>query len=95
MIGPIEAMQSIPKPSTACVALPITVPLVLSMGLGIGNATHAVEGFGILCMASIGPIITVMLSGLWARYRAWKQTEAAARTASKTPKSEAEAEAIL
>ena len=41
---------------------PITVPLVLAMGLGLGNATHAVEGFGILCMASIGPIITVMIT---------------------------------
>ncbi len=58
---------------------PITVPLVLAMGLGIGNATHAVEGFGILCMASIGPIITVMLFGLWARYKIWTQTRAAAR----------------
>jgi hypothetical protein len=48
---------------------PITVPLVLAMGLGFGNATHAVEGFGILAMASIGPIITVLLSGLWSRYR--------------------------
>jgi hypothetical protein len=48
---------------------PITVPLVLAMGLGFGNATHAVEGFGILSMASIGPIITVLLSGLWSRYR--------------------------
>ena len=46
---------------------PITVPLVLAMGLGFGNATHAVEGFGILSMASIGPIITVLLSGLWSR----------------------------
>jgi hypothetical protein len=49
---------------------PITVPLVLAMGLGFGNATHAVEGFGILCMASVGPILTVLITGLWARYRA-------------------------
>ncbi len=58
---------------------PITVPLVLAMGLGFGNATDAVEGFGILTMASVGPIITVMLSGLWARYRADAQVRAAAR----------------
>jgi len=56
---------------------PITVPLVLAMGLGFGNATHAVEGFGILCMASIGPIITVMISGLWSRYRAGAEIRAA------------------
>ena len=49
---------------------PITVPLVLAMGLGIGNAMSAIEGFGILCLASIGPIISVMITGLWARYKA-------------------------
>ncbi len=49
---------------------PITVPLVLAMGLGFGNAANAVEGFGILCMASVGPILTVMITGLWARYQA-------------------------
>ena len=58
---------------------PITVPLVLAMGLGFGNATHAVEGFGILSMASIGPIITVLLSGLWSRYRTGAQARAARR----------------
>ena len=56
---------------------PITVPLVLAMGLGLGNATNAVEGFGILCMASVGPVITVMLLGQWARFRVWKQEKAA------------------
>jgi hypothetical protein len=57
---------------------PITVPLVLAMGIGLGNATHAVEGFGILCLASIGPIISVLLTGLWARMKAALQ-EAAVR----------------
>jgi hypothetical protein len=56
---------------------PITVPLVLAMGLGLGNATHAVEGFGILCMASVGPIISVMLLGQWARIQMWRQAKAA------------------
>jgi hypothetical protein len=57
---------------------PITVPLVLAMGLGLGNATDAVEGFGILCMASVGPIISVMLLGQWARIQMWMQARAAA-----------------
>ncbi|UCC57302.1 MAG: DUF1538 domain-containing protein [Gammaproteobacteria bacterium] len=70
---------------------PITVPLVLAMGLGFGNATHAVEGFGILCMASIGPIITVMISGLWSRYKVRKQREAALRMVSVTTQQEAQA----
>ncbi len=56
---------------------PVTVPLVLAMGLGFGNATQAVEGFGILCMASIGPIITVMITGLWVRYKSRRQVRAA------------------
>ena len=58
---------------------PITVPLVLAMGLGFGNATNAVEGFGILCMASIGPIIAVMTTGLWTRFQANRQLKAARR----------------
>jgi hypothetical protein len=69
---------------------PITVPLVLAMGIGFGNATHAVEGFGILCMASIGPIITVMITGLWSRHKARKQTEAALHAVSVSTEQEAQ-----
>ena len=58
---------------------PITVPLVLAMGLGFGNATGAVEGFGILSMASIGPIITVMLTGLWSRFKVNAELKAGKR----------------
>ncbi len=61
---------------------PITVPLVLAMGLGIGGAMNAVEGFGILCLASIGPIISVMVMGLWARYQTQKQILASINVAS-------------
>ena len=43
---------------------PVTVPLVLAMGLGLGGAVDAHEGFGILAMASVGPIITVLAVGL-------------------------------
>ncbi|MEM7706240.1 MAG: DUF1538 domain-containing protein [Pseudomonadota bacterium] len=43
---------------------PITVPLVLAMGLGIGaNVPGIIDGFGILALASVGPIITVLLIG--------------------------------
>ena len=45
---------------------PITVPLVLAMGLGIGSKTGAIDGFGVL-LASIGPIITVLTVGLIVR----------------------------
>jgi hypothetical protein len=44
---------------------PITVPLVLAMGLGIGSSLPGVrDGFGILALASAGPIITVLVVGL-------------------------------
>lgn len=43
---------------------PVTVPLVLAMGLGFGNAMEVVEGFGILSMASICPILAVLGYGL-------------------------------
>ena len=55
---------------------PITVPLVLAMGLGFGNAVGAVEGFGILSMASIGPILSVMATGLWVQFRDKRQAKA-------------------
>ena len=46
---------------------PITVPLVLAMGLGFGNALNVTDGFGILSMASIGPIIAVLSTGLYVK----------------------------
>ena len=48
---------------------PVTVPLVLAMGLGLGSAVSATEGFGILSMASIGPIISVLTTGLWIQWK--------------------------
>lgn len=44
---------------------PITVPLVIAMGLGIGKTIGITEGFGILSLASVGPIITVLSLGLF------------------------------
>lgn len=48
---------------------PVTVPLVLAMGLGFGNAMGSIEGFGILSMASICPIIAVLTTGLWVQWK--------------------------
>ena len=53
---------------------PVTVPLVLAMGLGLGNAVSAVEGFGILSMASICPIIAVLSMGIYIRTRGMKKS---------------------
>ena len=48
---------------------PITVPLVLAMGLGFGNAIGAIDGFGILSMASICPILAVLSTGIWVQWK--------------------------
>ncbi|MBI4977951.1 MAG: DUF1538 family protein [Spirochaetes bacterium] len=44
---------------------PVTVPLVLAMGLGIGGQVGVVEGFGILALASVYPILSVLCVGLF------------------------------
>lgn len=48
---------------------PVTVPLVLAMGLGFGKAVGAIEGFGILATASVGPIITVLGFGMFVQWQ--------------------------
>lgn len=48
---------------------PITVPLVLALGLGVGSQLGVAEGFGILSMASVCPIISVLTVGLVTNYR--------------------------
>lgn len=52
---------------------PVTVPLVLAMGLGFANATGAIEGFGILSMASLCPIMSVLITGLFVQHQAKKK----------------------
>jgi len=54
---------------------PVTVPLVLALGLGLGQAAGAAEGFGVLAMASLGPIVSVLLVGFWIRRRAAVRAE--------------------
>ncbi|MAI28812.1 MAG: hypothetical protein CMP38_01250 [Rickettsiales bacterium] len=54
---------------------PVTVPLVLAMGLGLGNAVSATEGFGILSMASICPILAVLLMGLFIQFQQKQQKD--------------------
>jgi hypothetical protein len=43
---------------------PVTVPLVISLGLGLGSALGVADGFGILSLASVCPVISVLLVGL-------------------------------
>ncbi|MFK8031353.1 MAG: DUF1538 domain-containing protein [Gammaproteobacteria bacterium] len=52
---------------------PITVPLVLAMGLGVGaNVPGVSDGFGILALASVGPILTVLTVGLYTKHQSRK-----------------------
>ncbi|OFY60087.1 MAG: hypothetical protein A2V50_05065 [Bacteroidetes bacterium RBG_19FT_COMBO_42_10] len=46
---------------------PVTVPLVLAMGLSIGGELNISDGFGVLALASAFPIVTVLLYGLYAQ----------------------------
>jgi len=55
---------------------PVTVPLVLAMGLGFGKAVGAVEGFGILAAASIVPICSVLALGVYVQWRVSRELKA-------------------
>lgn len=60
---------------------PITVPLVMSAGLGIGGHLPGIDPFGILALTSVCPVISVLLSGIVAnlrRSRLGNQSEEAA-----------------
>lgn len=59
-----EEMVNIAWDSAGVTTGPVTVPLVLAMGLSLGGQVQVVEGFGILAMASVGPILTVLIVGL-------------------------------
>jgi len=54
---------------------PVTVPLVLAMGLGFGNALGSTEGFGILAAASICPIVAVLSLGLYVQWQMRKEEQ--------------------
>ena len=49
---------------------PVTVPLVLSLGIGIANSAgqnsdNSLSGFGVVTLASLFPIIAVLLLSLY------------------------------
>lgn len=43
---------------------PVTVPFVLSIGMGFSTAINSIEGFGMLSISSASPIISVLLIDL-------------------------------
>jgi hypothetical protein len=59
-----EAFVNFAWDSAGVTTGPVSVPLVLVMGLGIAtNVPGVIEGFGILTMAAVMPILTVLLIG--------------------------------
>ncbi len=48
---------------------PVTVPLVMALGLGMSGAMQSIEGFGILAMASVCPILSVQVYGFLIRLK--------------------------
>jgi hypothetical protein len=44
---------------------PVTVPLVLAIGLSISGELNIPDGFGVLALASVFPIMTVLIFGLF------------------------------
>ncbi len=59
---------------------PVTVPLVLAMGLGIGGELGVVDGFGVVSMASVFPILSVSLYGFMIRARQRRSINQAERS---------------
>jgi len=58
-----DAIVCIAWDSAGVTTGPVTVPIVMASGLALAQAVDAVEGFGILTCASIGPILSVLLAG--------------------------------
>ncbi|MBN2301653.1 MAG: DUF1538 domain-containing protein [Lentisphaerae bacterium] len=53
---------------------PVTVPLVLALGLGFGKTLGVVEGFGMLACASMFPVLSVLFSGLYIQAKLYYHT---------------------
>jgi len=66
LIGSDEFV-SIAWDAGACTTGAITVPLIVAIGLGLSKALGIVEGFGIIALATIFPILAVMSLGFLAR----------------------------
>jgi hypothetical protein len=55
---------------------PVTVPLVIATGLGIGERAGRAESFGILAAASVFPILALLLQGLFLQTRSRRSLRA-------------------
>ena len=73
-----EAFVNVGWDSAGVTTGPVTVPLVLAMGLGFGKAVGALEGFGILAAASIAPIVSVLALGVYVEWKTKRELKNAA-----------------
>ncbi len=65
-----EEFVNVAWDSAAVTTGPVTVPLVLAMGLGLGRAVQAGNGFGVVALASLFPVGSVLLCGLYINWTA-------------------------
>jgi hypothetical protein len=66
-----EEFAAIAWDSAGVTTGPVTVPLVIAAGLGIGREAGATGGaFGIVATASVFPILAVLISGILNRIKA-------------------------
>ncbi len=63
-----EEFSAIAWDSAGVTTGPITVPLVIAAGLGIGGGSAS--SFGVVAAASVFPVLAVLSSGLWVQARA-------------------------
>ena len=64
-----EAFTCVAWDSAGTTTSEVTVPIVLAIGLGIGKAINVQDTFGILSMASVFPIISVLVAGIGRRIK--------------------------
>jgi hypothetical protein len=57
-----EDFSNIAWDSAGVTTGPVTVPFVLALGIGLSKAVNSEDGFGMLTVASAGPIISVLAS---------------------------------
>jgi hypothetical protein len=59
-----EALTAIAWDSAGVTTGPVTVPFVLSIGIGFSTSLGSSDGFGLLTIASVAPIIAVLTTSL-------------------------------
>jgi hypothetical protein len=59
-----DAAAAVAWDSAGVTTGPVAVPYVLAIGLGFSQAVKSADGFGILTIASVAPIISVLLASM-------------------------------